>query len=125
MTLGSALSLNIEAPSTTIFVTYAGKLSNQCGLRLVSPDDTGVGIVTNEMVENLVVKLSDHNGGETLSPKINHDTIEFDFSHYVLNRQTFGIDIILETKNGHNLSTIVGSNDRPLLIISVPCVLER
>lgn len=81
LTLGSAVSLDVERPAETIFVSYPGELSNQCGLRLVVLG--GFGMITEDITRQIEVRADNM---EILLPKLGNNTAHYDFSHLVLGR---------------------------------------
>jgi len=114
MTSSSAISLDVNSPSETIFVSYPGRLGDQCGLRLVVLRNFGS--ITAELTDKLVVKA----GNRELPAIKKGQSIRYDFSEQVLGAQLFGLYVTIATADGQNLSTL-SSGSGQLLVVSTPC----
>lgn len=117
LTGSGAISLKVEAPEKRIFVVYPGKLSNQCGIRLVLLDKYGV------ITEDIIGKIQVKSLGGTLTPKPGNSMIIYDFSKEVLANQFYGIEVWISTKDGQDLSSLSPQGSE-LLVVSSPCSIK-
>lgn len=122
LTEGVAVRLDVPASLLTVFVSYPGKIGNQCGVKLLELDETGADV--ESIANNLVVRLDE----EELLPL---DKIffgagpwpKYQFPQKFKDQQFFGASLTIETRDGRNLSEVMTDGERELILVSTPCKL--
>lgn len=123
LTESVAVRLDVPAPLLTVFVSYPGKIGNQCGVKLLQLDETSGADVEN-IVNNLVVRLDE----EELLPL---DQIffgagpwpKYEFPEIFKVKGFYGATLTVETRDGRNLSELTTDGERELILVSTPCKL--
>lgn len=113
LTRGNAVRIGVEAPGLTLFVSYPGKIGDQCGLKLVRLNDLGIGV---SEADNLILKTED--GQELVSSA----GFNYRLPQSVISDSLFGLYITVETRDGRNLSTVLSAEEGgEWLLVSTPC----
>jgi hypothetical protein len=113
LTEGVAVRLDVPASLLTVFVSYPGKIGNQCGVKLLELDETGADV--ENIVNNLVVRLNEE---ELAGP-----WPKYEFPQKVKDQSAFGAYLTIETRDGRNLSEVMTDGERELILVSTPCKL--
>jgi len=116
---GVAVRLRVPEPKLTVFVSYPGKIGNQCGVKLLWLDGLGGGDV-GEIAKNLDLQID----SEPLNGMISgHRSVKYSFPKELLEQSLFGAFLSIETKDGRNLSEVITEGERELILVSTPCRL--
>ena len=120
LTQNVAVRLRVPEPKLTVFVSYPGKIGNQCGVKLLQFDSLGNGDV-REIVNNLDLQID----SKPLNGMISEDelSVKYSFPKEFMEKSLYGAFLSIETKDGRHLSEVITEGERDLILVSTPCRL--
>ena len=121
---GVAVRLRVPEPKLTVFVSYPGKIGNQCGVKLLWVKLLQFDSLGNHDVGEIVNNLDLQIDSEPLNGMISgHRSVKYSFPKELLEQSLYGAFLSIETKHGRNLSEVITAGERELILVSTPCRL--
>jgi len=120
LTQSVAVRLRVPEPKLTVFVSYPGKIGNQCGVKLLQFNSLGGGDV-GEIAKNLDLRID----SKPINGMISDGdlAVKYSLPDEFTEQGRYGAFLSIETKDGRNLSEVIPDGEREVILVSTPCRL--
>jgi hypothetical protein len=120
LTHGVAISLDVAAPAVDLYLSYAGQISNQCGLKVAQ---LGAEEPLHKISDALIVTVQNPADAswQEIQSRSEFGGIFYRIPDGILADDPYGVYVRIKTKNHQNLEDLPANQSGELIVVSTPC----